>query len=133
MDSDEKKRKREKRGCKNARDKVAVGVSGALLQAHSKSSGESKAALYDPDATEIRGQAVTALTRAAERAERTGAPAGAAASYATAAELSPPEAVGGPRPRHTGPARGRHEGDHPQRVPATTSNYSGAQHRGCNG
>ena len=43
-----------------------------------------------PDADEIRGQAVTALTRAAERAERTGAPAQAAASYAAAAELSPP-------------------------------------------
>jgi class 3 adenylate cyclase/tetratricopeptide (TPR) repeat protein len=47
----------------------------------------------DPDAAEIRSQAVTALTRAAERAERTGAPARAAASYAAAAELSPPEAV----------------------------------------
>jgi class 3 adenylate cyclase/tetratricopeptide (TPR) repeat protein len=46
-----------------------------------------------PDAAEIRGRAVAALTRAAERAERTGAPAQAAASYAAAAELSPPEAV----------------------------------------
>jgi tetratricopeptide (TPR) repeat protein len=36
---------------------------------------------------------VTALTRAAERAERTGAPAQAAASYAAAAELSPPGTV----------------------------------------
>ncbi len=44
----------------------------------------------DADAAEIRGQAVTALTRAAERAVRTGAPAQAAASYAAAAELSPP-------------------------------------------
>jgi len=43
----------------------------------------------DPDATQIRAQAVTALTRAAERAERTGAPAQAATSYAAAAELSP--------------------------------------------
>jgi hypothetical protein len=42
----------------------------------------------DPDAGEIRGQAVTALTRAAERAGRTGAPALAAASYATAAQLT---------------------------------------------
>jgi class 3 adenylate cyclase/tetratricopeptide (TPR) repeat protein len=41
------------------------------------------------DAAEIRDQAMTALTRAAERAERTGAPAQAAASYAAAAELSP--------------------------------------------
>jgi class 3 adenylate cyclase/predicted ATPase len=42
----------------------------------------------DPDTAEIRGQAVTALIRAAERAERAGAPARAAASYAMAAELS---------------------------------------------
>jgi class 3 adenylate cyclase len=42
-----------------------------------------------PDAGEIRGQAVTALTRSGERAERTGAPARAAASYAAAAELMP--------------------------------------------
>jgi predicted ATPase len=40
------------------------------------------------DAGEIRGQAIGALVRAAERAERTGAPALAAASYATAAELT---------------------------------------------
>jgi class 3 adenylate cyclase/tetratricopeptide (TPR) repeat protein len=42
----------------------------------------------DPEAAQIRGQAVTALTRAAERAERTGAPARAAASYAAGAELT---------------------------------------------
>jgi tetratricopeptide (TPR) repeat protein len=42
----------------------------------------------DPDAAEIRGQAIAALIRAAERAERTGAPARATASYATAAELT---------------------------------------------
>jgi len=42
----------------------------------------------DPDADEIRGQAITALTRAAERAGRTGAPALAAASYAAAAQLT---------------------------------------------
>jgi class 3 adenylate cyclase/tetratricopeptide (TPR) repeat protein len=41
----------------------------------------------DPDIAEIRGQAVKALIRAGERAERTGAPARAAASYASAAEL----------------------------------------------
>jgi class 3 adenylate cyclase len=40
------------------------------------------------DTEQIRAQAVTALTRSAERAERTGAPARAAASYAAAAELS---------------------------------------------
>jgi class 3 adenylate cyclase/tetratricopeptide (TPR) repeat protein len=46
----------------------------------------------DADAAQIRGQAVTALIRAAERAERTGAPARAAASYAAAAELTRPDA-----------------------------------------
>ena len=45
----------------------------------------------DRDAGQIRGQAITALIRAAERAERTGAPAQAAASYATAAELTLPD------------------------------------------
>jgi class 3 adenylate cyclase/predicted ATPase len=49
----------------------------------------------DPDAGEIRGQAVAALTRAADRAERTGAPALAAASYATAARLTQAGAAGG--------------------------------------
>ncbi len=42
----------------------------------------------DPDTTGIRGQAITILIRAAERARRTGAPAQAASSYATAAELA---------------------------------------------
>jgi tetratricopeptide (TPR) repeat protein len=45
----------------------------------------------DPDAIQIRGQAVGTLIRAAERAERTGAPALAAASYATAAGLTSPD------------------------------------------
>jgi class 3 adenylate cyclase len=49
----------------------------------------------DPDAGEIRGQAIAALTRAAERAGRTGAPALAAASYATAAKLTQADAAGG--------------------------------------
>jgi tetratricopeptide (TPR) repeat protein len=44
----------------------------------------------DPDADQIRGQAIAALIRAAERAERTGAPARAAASYAIAAGLTSP-------------------------------------------
>jgi class 3 adenylate cyclase/tetratricopeptide (TPR) repeat protein len=43
----------------------------------------------DPDVGQIRGQAIGALIRAAERAERTGAPAMAATSYAAAAELIP--------------------------------------------
>jgi len=41
-----------------------------------------------PDTEEIRGQAIAALTRAAERAERAGAPGLATASYASAAELT---------------------------------------------
>jgi class 3 adenylate cyclase/predicted ATPase len=50
----------------------------------------------DPDAAEIREHAVTTLVRAAERAERAGAPARAATSYATAAELSTPGTAGEP-------------------------------------
>ena len=56
----------------------------------------------DPDTGQIRGQAITALIRAAERAGRTGAPARAATSYATAAELATSgttdgeQAAGGP-------------------------------------
>jgi class 3 adenylate cyclase len=42
----------------------------------------------DSDVGQIRGQAISALTRAAERAERTGAPALAATSYAAAARLT---------------------------------------------
>jgi class 3 adenylate cyclase len=42
----------------------------------------------DPDTSEIRGQAIAALTRAAERSVRTGAPAQAATSYAAAARLT---------------------------------------------
>jgi len=41
-----------------------------------------------PDAGQIRGQAIAALVRAAQRADRTGAPALAAASYASAAQLT---------------------------------------------
>jgi class 3 adenylate cyclase/predicted ATPase len=42
----------------------------------------------DPDTGQIRGQAIAALVRAAERAARTGAPGLAAASYASAAQLT---------------------------------------------
>jgi predicted ATPase len=48
----------------------------------------------DPDTAEIRRQAAGALIRAGERAERTGAPARAAASYAAAADLSLVDATG---------------------------------------
>ena len=47
----------------------------------------------DPDTPQIREQAITALIGAAERAERTGAPARAATSYATAAQLAQDRAV----------------------------------------
>jgi class 3 adenylate cyclase/tetratricopeptide (TPR) repeat protein len=47
------------------------------------------AAPEDPDAGQIRADAIAALVRAAERAERTGALAQAATSYASAAELTP--------------------------------------------
>jgi len=47
------------------------------------------AAPQDPDAERIRAQAAAARIRAAERAERTGALAQAATSYASAAELTP--------------------------------------------
>jgi predicted ATPase len=49
----------------------------------------------DPDTPQIRAQAISALTSAAERAERTGAPALAATSYATAAQLSSPHTHNG--------------------------------------
>src|SRR6516162_1823018 len=53
-----------------------------------------QAVLGDPDTAQIRGQAISALVRAGERAERTGAPARATTSYAAAADLTlaaPPE------------------------------------------
>jgi len=46
------------------------------------------AAPEDPDATQIRAEAIAARIRAAERAERTGALAQAVTSYASAAELT---------------------------------------------
>jgi class 3 adenylate cyclase/predicted ATPase len=49
----------------------------------------------DGDAGQIRGQAIAALTRAADRAGRTGAPAQAAASYAAAARLIQADDGGG--------------------------------------
>jgi tetratricopeptide (TPR) repeat protein len=49
----------------------------------------------DRDTSHIRGQAISTLIRAAERADRTGAPARAAASYATAAQLTPADTTEG--------------------------------------
>jgi predicted ATPase len=51
----------------------------------------------DPDAETIRSQAIAALTRAADRAVRTGAPARAAASYAAAARLTQADTADGQR------------------------------------
>jgi class 3 adenylate cyclase len=58
-----------------------------------------------PDTAEIRAEAIAALIRAAERAQRTGAPALASSSYATAAELM---AAGNadPLPADAGPSAG---------------------------
>ncbi len=49
----------------------------------------------DPDNGTIRGQAISMLVRAGQRAERTGAPASAAAIYATAAALAAGETAPG--------------------------------------
>jgi class 3 adenylate cyclase/predicted ATPase len=49
----------------------------------------------DPDAGQIREQAITALIRAAERAGRTGSPTRAGASYTAAAELRMADPAGG--------------------------------------
>jgi class 3 adenylate cyclase/predicted ATPase len=51
----------------------------------------------DPDTGHIRQQTISALVRAAERAERTGAPAAAASNYATAADLNPASTPDGGR------------------------------------
>jgi class 3 adenylate cyclase len=53
------------------------------------------AAPEDPDAERIRAEAAAARIRAAERAKRTGALAQAAASYASAAELTPAQDADG--------------------------------------
>jgi len=60
----------------------------------------------DPDAAEIRGQAIAALIRAGDRAKRTGAPGPAATSYAAAAELSMPGPAPGDEPADGRPDAG---------------------------
>jgi class 3 adenylate cyclase/tetratricopeptide (TPR) repeat protein len=59
----------------------------------------------DPDTAQIRGEAIAALIRAAERAERTGARA--ADSYAAAAELTLTDADGGSPDTADGPDGGK--------------------------
>ena len=56
----------------------------------------------DADAGQIRGQAIAALTRAADRAGRTGAPDRAAASYAAAARLTQAGTADGQPPAAAG-------------------------------
>ena len=75
----------------------------------------------DPDADQIRGQAIAALTRAAERAGRTGAPALAAASYATAARLTQADATAGGQ--HTAAAL---LWEHAARAALTNADYAAA-------
>jgi class 3 adenylate cyclase/predicted ATPase len=58
----------------------------------------------DLDTTQIRGQAIGSLIRAAERATRTGAPALASTSYATAAQLTHDHPTSAPQ---ASPAEGR--------------------------
>jgi class 3 adenylate cyclase/tetratricopeptide (TPR) repeat protein len=55
----------------------------------------------DPDAAGIRGQAIAALIRAGERAQRTGASARAATSFAAAADLVTPDQPEGQPPAGT--------------------------------
>ena len=96
----------------------------------------------DPDAGQIRGQAIAALIRAAERAERTGAPARAATSYATAAQLTqaghrrtaqtadaPAARCGNAPPRPPSPAPTGPPRSSTPAAPATTT-CSAAQHPG---
>jgi class 3 adenylate cyclase len=60
----------------------------------------------DPDAAEIRGQALAALIRAGDRAKRTGAPGQAATSYAAAAGLTLPGPADGEEVAGGGPDAG---------------------------
>jgi len=74
----------------------------------------------DPDAGQIRGQAIAALTRAAERAGRTGAPGLAAASYATAAQLTQADAASGQQTAAAG------LWEHAASAAATNADYAAA-------
>ena len=79
----------------------------------------------DPDTGQIRGHAITALTRAAERAERTGAPARAATAYATAAHLTQ---TGHPGKQQGAAALWEHAAD----AAASSADYAAAtQHASC--
>jgi class 3 adenylate cyclase/tetratricopeptide (TPR) repeat protein len=79
----------------------------------------------DPDAGQVRHQAIGALIRAAERAVRTGAPVLAATSYATAAELSQASAVGGGE-SVDGPPNAGELWEHAARAAVTDADWSAA-------
>jgi class 3 adenylate cyclase/tetratricopeptide (TPR) repeat protein len=75
----------------------------------------------DRDVGQIRAQAIAALVRAGERAERTGAPAAAATSYATAARLSA-ERDGAPDSEETADAGSTGDGSHAGNVALSGAN-----------
>jgi class 3 adenylate cyclase/tetratricopeptide (TPR) repeat protein len=84
----------------------------------------------DPDTGQIRREAIAALIRAAERAERTGAPARAADSYAAAAELTLTDAADGPPGAAAGPDAGQLWECAAQAANATADYVAALQHAG---
>jgi class 3 adenylate cyclase/tetratricopeptide (TPR) repeat protein len=76
----------------------------------------------DPDVDQIRSQAIATLVRAAERAQRTGAPALAATSYATAAQLTHDHPANVP---DAGPAEGM-LWEHAAQAATTNADWSAA-------
>jgi class 3 adenylate cyclase/tetratricopeptide (TPR) repeat protein len=76
----------------------------------------------DPDVDHIRGQAIATLVRAAERVQRTGAPALAATSYANAAQLTHDHPANVPEP---GPAEGM-LWEHAARAATTNADWAAA-------
>jgi class 3 adenylate cyclase/tetratricopeptide (TPR) repeat protein len=82
----------------------------------------------DPDTGQIRGEAIAALIRAAERAERTGAPA--ADSYAAAADLTLTDAAAGPSGTAGRPDAGKLWERAAQAATATADFTAALQHAG---
>jgi class 3 adenylate cyclase/tetratricopeptide (TPR) repeat protein len=80
----------------------------------------------DPDTDQIRGQAIAALIRAAERSERTGAPGPAAASYAAAADLIPATPAGAAGPPASGPPDAGTLWERAARAVIDTADYAAA-------
>jgi tetratricopeptide (TPR) repeat protein len=80
----------------------------------------------DPDTDQIRGQAIAALIRAAERSERTGAPGPAAASYAAAADLVPATPAGAAGPPASGSPDAGTLWERAARAVSITADYAAA-------